>query len=31
MNSMKAEKQISADHESKLVEAIKAFVAGYKA
>lgn len=30
MNSMKAEKQISADHESKLVDAIKTFVASYK-
>ena len=30
MNSMKAEKQISAENESKLVEAIKSFVASYK-
>jgi len=27
---MKAEKQISAEHESKLVEAIKTFVSSYK-
>ncbi len=30
MNSMKAEKQISAENEAKLVEAIKSFVASYK-
>ena len=31
MNSMRAEKQISAEHESKLVEIIKGFMASYKA
>ena len=30
MKSMKAENQISAENESKLVEAIKAFVGSYK-
>jgi F-type H+-transporting ATPase subunit alpha len=31
MNSMRGEKQISPEHESKLVEIIKGFMASYKA
>jgi F-type H+-transporting ATPase subunit alpha len=31
MNSMRSEKQISSEHESKLVEIIKGFMASYKA